>query len=77
MKRVYVRPEFRARGVGRILAERAVEAGGELGYGRMWLDTVPSMTAVIALYRSMGFVDFPPYRHNPVPGAIFLGRKLR
>lgn len=77
MKRLYVRPEFRVRGVGRVLAERAVEEGHELGYERMWLDTVPSMAAAIALYRSMGFTDIPPYRHNPLPGALFLERMLR
>lgn len=77
MKRLYVRPEFRVRGVGRVLAERAVGEGRELGYERMWLDTVPSMTAAIALYRSMGFHDIPPYRDNPIPGALFLERELR
>ena len=77
MKRLYVRPEFRVRGVGRVLAERAVEEGRNLGYDRMWLDTVPSMAAAIALYRSMGFTDIPPYRHNPLPGALFLERRLR
>ena len=77
MKRLYVRPEFRVRGVGRVLAERAVEEGRNLGYDRMVLDTVPSMTAAIALYRSMGFSDIPPYRPNPVPGALFLARKLQ
>ena len=77
MKRLYVRPEFRVRGVGRVLAERALEEGRDLGYESMRLDTVPSMTAAIALYRSMGFTDIPAYRHNPVPGALFLERKLR
>ena len=77
MKRLYVRPEFRVRGVGRILAERAVAVGREIGYDRMWLDTVPSMAAAIGLYRSMGFADIMPYRENPIPGAIFLERKLR
>ncbi len=77
MKRLYVRPEFRVRGVGRVLAGRAVEEGQKMGYERMWLDTVPSMTAAITLYRSMGFSDIPPYRQNPVRGALFLERKLR
>lgn len=77
MKRLYVRPEFRVRGVGRFLAERAVEEGRSLGYERMWLDTVPSMTAAIGLYRSMGFTDIPAYRQNPIPGALFLEHRLK
>ena len=77
MKRLYVRPEFRVRGVGRVLAERAVEEGRNQGYERMRLDTVPSLRAAITLYRSMGFTDIAPYRENPVPGALFLERRLR
>ena len=42
------------------------------GYRRMLLDTVPEMAAAQALYRSLGFRETEPYRHNPVPGAVFL-----
>jgi putative acetyltransferase len=72
MKRLFVRPEHRSSGAGRALAEAAVAAGRELGYARMRLDTVPSMTAARALYRSLGFGEIPPYRHNPIPGTAFL-----
>jgi ribosomal protein S18 acetylase RimI-like enzyme len=34
------------------------------------------MTAAQALYRSLGFRDTKPYRHNPVPGAAFLELEL-
>ncbi|HQT90588.1 MAG TPA: GNAT family N-acetyltransferase [Candidatus Kryptobacter bacterium] len=72
MKRLYVRPEFRGRAIGRVLAERVVSVAKKLGYGKMRLDTVSSMTEAITLYRSLGFVEIGKYRLNPLPGALFL-----
>jgi putative acetyltransferase len=72
MKRLYVQPEARAGGAGRALAEAILAAGRELGYRRMRLDTVPSMTAARGLYRSLGFREIEPYRFNPIPGTSFM-----
>jgi putative acetyltransferase len=72
MKRLYVRPAFRGEGVGRALAQAVVDEGRSLGYRRMRLDTVPAMDAAQRLYRSMGFRVIPPYRFNPVAGAVYL-----
>jgi putative acetyltransferase len=68
---MYVRPAARGRGLGRVLAAGALEAAAELGYRIVRLDTVAEMVEASAVYRSLGFIEIGPYRHNPLPTARF------
>jgi len=77
MKRLFVKPEARGSGAGRLLAEEILDTGRRAGYERMRLDTLPAMNAAFALYRRLGFREIPPYRHNPVEGTRFLECRLK
>jgi ribosomal protein S18 acetylase RimI-like enzyme len=73
MKRLYVRPGFRGKKIGRLLAERLIDEAREMGYCEMYLDTISSkMAEAVLLYRSLGFVECEPYYHNPQPDALYM-----
>lgn len=73
MKRLYVRPDFRGHGIGRILAERVIGEAAEIGYARMRLDTVPgNMDRAIVMYRELGFRETIPYYNSPVGQTLFM-----
>ncbi len=72
MKRLYVRPRYRGCGAGRLLALSSIRAAQRMGYRLMRLDTIATMEAARRLYRDLGFVEIPPYRFNPIPGAVYM-----
>ena len=76
MKRLYVRPAFRRRGLARTLIAATLITAREIGYERMRLDTLGSMTAAIQLYESFGFQRIRPYCENPISGAVFMELRL-
>ena len=72
MKRLYVDPRFRGLGLGRILAEAILDAARQAGYDLVLLDTLSEMETARALYTDLGFVEIPPYYHNPIEGSHYL-----
>ncbi|UCG53185.1 MAG: GNAT family N-acetyltransferase [Candidatus Latescibacterota bacterium] len=72
MKRLYVKPRFRGLRLGRRLAKAIIDEARRIGYARMRLDAIRSMKAAVELYTTLGFKEIPPYRHNPIEGAVFL-----
>ncbi len=76
MKRLYVRKPFRGFGLGRQLAEAALDAARQGGYACVLLDTLDEMEAARELYGDLGFEEIPPYYHNPIPGAHYLKAQL-
>ena len=76
MKRLFLRPAARGTGTGRLLVDAVLDRATALGYRRMRLDTVPGMDAAIAIYRARGFEPINAYTENPIPGAMYLERRL-
>jgi ribosomal protein S18 acetylase RimI-like enzyme len=76
MKRLYVAPQGRGCGLGARLIAAVLREAERIGYREMRLDTLPSMTAAVALYRRLGFAPMEPYYATPVVGTIFLRRPL-
>ena len=76
LKRMWTRPAHRGQGVARAVAEALLAAARAEGYRVVRLDTLDSMSAARALYRSLGFVEIGPYYPNPLPGVVYMERVL-
>lgn len=72
VKRLYVRPEYRNRGLALQLLARLIEEARQCGYRALYADTLPSMTSAFRLYKRIGFTEVEPYSENPTPDAIYL-----
>jgi putative acetyltransferase len=77
MKRLYLRPSFRGKGLGRVIAEAIIAEARNIGYQGMRLDTIePIMKDAVEMYRKLGFREIGPYRPNPIAGAMYMELQL-
>lgn len=72
MKRLYVRPAFQGKGIGRSLVERIIADAKEIGYAYMLLDTLPFLDKALSLYRDYGFYEIDSYNNNPIKTSIYM-----
>jgi ribosomal protein S18 acetylase RimI-like enzyme len=76
MKRLFVREEFRGKGIGRMLAERIIADALEIGYRTMRLDTLQRMETARAIYTQLGFTVIPKYYDNPMDEVVYMELRL-
>ncbi len=76
IKRLYVRPAFRGKSIGRALVEQVIADAREMHYSGVMLDTMAFLENSVALYRKLGFQETEPYRYNPMPDALYFRLNL-
>lgn len=76
IRRMYVKPSHRGKGIGRKLLNKAKEEAKRLGYRFLRLDAIPEMKSALHLYKSSGFYEIESYAYSPFSGTKFLEHKL-
>jgi putative acetyltransferase len=76
LKRIYIKGEYRRRGIARAISEYLIERGRGLGYATARLDTLRRLTGAIELYTSLGFKETAPYNYNPEEDIVYMERNL-
>ena len=76
MKRLYVKPSFRKNKIGRLLVEDLLNSAKERSYKKMRLETFSKLQAAVHLYQQFGFENISAYYNNPLPGVMYMEKKL-
>ncbi len=77
LKRLYVRPEFRGRGIARALSERIIKEASDIGYRWIYLDTLPELAGAVKLYEKLGFEQTAYYNDSPCDSTLFYRKNLK
>ena len=77
MKRLYLRPSARGRGLGRRLCEELIARAAAMGYAKMKLDTSSDMHAAVALYEGLGFRPCAKYNDDPMECTLYFELSLQ
>jgi GNAT superfamily N-acetyltransferase len=72
IKRLYVRPAYRRRGLARTMTRQLLDRAEEIGYRRVRLDTLLRLPGPVDLYAGMGFREIPAYGFNPEPDIVYM-----
>lgn len=72
LKRLYIRPEYRGRGLARYLSELILSEAKKAGYKSVLLDTLDFLKDAQALYKRLGFHEIPKYNDSPMENAIYM-----
>ncbi|AFZ31757.1 GCN5-related N-acetyltransferase [Gloeocapsa sp. PCC 7428] len=72
IKRMYVRPEYRRKGIGKALVQAIISEAQQIGYSKLRLDCAPFAKAAQALYHSVGFQRIQPYPESEIPEEYYV-----
>ena len=70
IKRMYTRPDYRGRGIGKKMLQKLLETGREYGYTEFMLDTPKWASAAQHIYKSAGFKEIEEYPESEIPPEI-------
>ena len=73
MKRVYVQPALRSKGIVRRLSQRIIDEARQRGFAQVGISTWASAEPAIMLYQSLGFKEIAPFKTSPIPGLVYFG----
>ena len=77
IKRMYVEPRMRGRGIARLVLQRLEEEAKKLGASRLLLETGTRQPEAIALYTTAGFSPTVPYgEYTPSPLNAFFAKRI-
>jgi putative acetyltransferase len=76
MKRMYIRPAYRGKGIGQLLCSYVVDWCRKVMYRRILLDTNVEMKEAVFLYRKCGFTEIAPYCINENDHPVFMEKTL-